>query len=105
MRGYAGAPDNVRATACFAAERYLHGWDHALRAATYVPSSPTAHRALLINLALGGQVDRAKEALRTLKLLAPKMSQTWLQQNTMWTSEDANKRYLEAFRIAGIVTR
>lgn len=105
MRGYAGAPDNVRATACFAAERYLHGWDHALRAATYVPSSPTAHRALLINLALGGQVDRAKEALRTLKLLAPKMSQTWLQQNTMWTSEGANKRYMEAFRIAGIVTR
>jgi TolB-like protein/tetratricopeptide (TPR) repeat protein len=105
MRGYVGAPDNVRATACFAAERYLRGSDYARRAATYVPSSPTAHRAMLINLALEGEVERAKDALRTVRRLAPKMSQTWLNQNAMWTSKGVNKRYMEAFRIAGIIPR
>lgn len=105
MRGYAGAADNIRATACFSAERYMHGVDYARRAATYGPGSPTVHRALLINLALQGQPEKAKETLRTLTLLAPKISQTWLKQNAMWSSGSVNKRYMEAFRIAGILPR
>lgn len=102
MRGYMGAHDNVRATACFAAERYSQGSHYARRAATYSPNSPTAYRALLMNLALGGQVEKAKDALRMLRRLAPKMSQTWIKENAMWTSAGASKRYMEAFRIAGL---
>ena len=64
--------------------------------------SPTAYRALLMNLALAGEADEAKHALQTLRRLAPGMSQDWIKQNAVWTSADTMKRYVEAFRIAGL---
>jgi len=58
--------------------------------------------ALLMNLALAGEADEAKHALQTLRRLAPGMSQNWIRQNAVWASADAMKRYVEAFRIAGL---
>lgn len=101
-RGYSGAHDNVRATASFAMENYSQGIGFARNAAAYIPNSPTAHRAMLINLALDGKSDEAKQTLQTLKRVAPKMSRLWIKQNSVWSSDNANKRYIEAFRIAGL---
>jgi len=55
-----------------------------------------------MNLALAGEADAAKHALQTLRRLAPEMSQNWIRQNAVWASADAMKRYVEAFRIAGL---
>lgn len=101
-RGYAGAHDNVRATASFAIERYREGVQFGGSAAVYSPNSPTAHRALIINLALAGKTEEARQILRTLRRLAPDMSQTWLEQNSVWSSRETMKRYTEAFRAAGL---
>jgi TolB-like protein/tetratricopeptide (TPR) repeat protein len=102
-RGYAGAHENIRATASFAIERYREGINFARRAAVYIPNSPTARRALTINLALAGKSDEAREEVQTLRRFAPKFSQTWIKQNyAVWASDQAAKRFTEAFRIAGL---
>ena len=66
------------------------------------PKSPSGYRALLINLALGGDAKEAQHTLRQLKSVAPGMSQHWITQNAVWSGEDAMKRYREAFLIAGL---
>ncbi len=101
-RGYAGAHDNVRATASFATENYRRGVEFAGNAAIYSPNSPTAHRALVINLALGGKSHEARQALQTLRRLAPEMTQNWIKQNAVWSSAETMKRYIEAFRASGL---
>jgi TolB-like protein/tetratricopeptide (TPR) repeat protein len=102
-RGYAGAHDNIRATASFAIERYREGINFARRAATYIPNSPPAHRALTINLALAGKFDEARHEVQTLRHFVPKFSQIWIKQNyAVWASDEAAKRFTEAFRIAGL---
>ena len=101
-RGYIGAHDNVRATACFALERYRDGLGFAKKAVYSLPNSPTAYRALIINQVLGGKTEEAKGALRILKQLAPKISQAWIRQNSVWASAAIGKRYSEAWRIAGL---
>lgn len=101
-RGYAGAHDNVRATASFATENYRRGIEFAGNAAIYSPNSPTAHRALIINLALGGELHEARQALHKLRRLAPEMTQNWIKQNAVWSSAETMKRYVEAFRASGL---
>ena len=83
-RGYGGAADNIRATACFAMERYREGARFAHGAIVYNPNSPTAHRAQIINLALEGKVAEARHGLHTLRRLAPDISQQWIEQNAVW---------------------
>jgi TolB-like protein len=100
--GYAGAHDNVRATASFGIEQYRQGADFARKAAARLPNSPTAYRSLLINLALSGRSAEAKHTLQTLKRVAPNISRAWVERNAVWASEEAGKRYVEAFRIAGL---
>ena len=55
-----------------------------------------------MNLALAGQLDEARRALQTLRRLAPEISQEWIKQNAVWVSDDAMKRYIEAFHAAGL---
>jgi TolB-like protein len=101
-RGYAGAHDNVRATASFATENYRRGIEFAGNAAIYSPNSPTAHRALVINLALGGKTHEARHAMQTLRRLAPEMTRDWIKQNAVWSSGETMKRYVEAFHASGL---
>jgi hypothetical protein len=101
-RGYPGAPNIVRSTGSFAIGHYSEGSEFARRAVLDAPSSPTGYRGLVMNLALEGQVGHAQLALRTLRCLMPEMSQDWIKQNAVWTSHDAMKRYVEAFRAAGL---
>jgi len=101
-RGYGGAHNNVRSTGSFAVERYREGIQFGRNAIVDNPNSPTGYRALVINLALGGQFDEAKHALQTLKRLAPEISQNWIRQNAVWASDSTMKRYVEAFRMVGL---
>jgi len=101
-RGYAGAHDNVRATVSFATEDYRRGIRFANNAAIYSPNSPTAHRALVINLALNGKAHEARNAMETLQRLAPDISQDWLRENAVWSSGETMRRYVDAFRASGL---
>jgi Flp pilus assembly protein TadD len=102
VRAYAGAHNNVRATGSFAIEHYREGVEFARSAAVYIPNSPTVHRALIMNLALAGETAEAKHVLQKLRRLAPGMSQDWIRQNAVWSSAGTMKRYIEAFRVAGL---
>jgi TolB-like protein/Flp pilus assembly protein TadD len=101
-RAYTDAHNNVRATSSFALGRYYEGIKFARSAIFDNPSSPTAYRALIMNLAAAGQVEDAKRALQTLRRLMPQISQDWIKQNAVWASTDTLKRYVEAFRAAGL---
>ena len=86
IRGYPGARNNVSATGSFAVERYREGVQFGRAAVLDSPNAPTAHRALIINLVHAGELAEAREILPTLTRLAPKMSQAWISQNAVWTS-------------------
>ncbi len=101
-RGYAGAHDNVRSTASFATGDYRRGIRYASNATIYSPNSPTAHRALVINLALAGKSVEAQHAMQTLQRLAPDMSQAWIKDNAVWSSAETMRRYVDAFRASGL---
>ena len=101
-RAYPGAANNVRSTGFFARGRYNEGVEFARRAILETPSSPTAYRGLVMNLALHGEINDAQRALRTLKRVLPEISQSWIQQNAVWASHDTMKKYAEAFRAAGL---
>lgn len=101
-RGYAGAHDNVRSTASFATENYRNGIKFASNATLYSPNSPTAHRALVINLALAGKSHEARHAMQTLRKLAPDISQAWIAKNSVWSSTETMRRYVDAFRASGL---
>jgi TolB-like protein/tetratricopeptide (TPR) repeat protein len=101
-RGNAGTHNNVRATACFQAARYREGIEFARRAIADSPSMPTAHRALLINCALAGESEQASAALGSIRRLAPAMSQQWIRETAIWTRREDQRKYVEAFRIAGL---
>lgn len=101
-RGYAGAHDNVRATASFAQGNYGDGIRFARNVIRDIPKSPTGYRTLIMNLALGGEVEEAGAAIRTLKSVAPDMSQSWIAQNAVWARAHVMQKYVEAFRAAGL---
>lgn len=101
-RGYAGAHDNVRATVSFATEDYRRGIKFASNATLYSPNSPTAHRALVINLALAGKSHEAKHAMATLRKLAPDISEAWITKNAVWSRAETMRRYADAFRASGL---
>jgi TolB-like protein len=101
-RGYDGAHNNVRATASFAEGRYRDGVAFARKTVLDSPNSPTAYRTLAMNLALAGEVEEAKATLRMLKRVAPDMSQEWIEKNAVWAQDDEMRKYVEAFRLAGL---
>jgi hypothetical protein len=101
-RAYPGAAHNVRSSGSFARGHYSAGIDFAQRAILEMPGSPTAYRGLVTNLAGEGNIEHAQRALRTLKRLLPEISQNWIRQSAVWTSRDTMKRYVEAFRAAGL---
>ena len=100
-RGNAGVSNNVRASACFISGRYRDGIAFARKAIAESPSLGPAHRMLLVNCALAGEIEDARRTLQTVKRLAPDISLKWIEDVTPFRNEDL-KRYLEAFRLAGL---
>jgi len=101
--GNSGAHYNVRATACFGLGRYHAGIEFARKAIIESPGMPTAHRAFLINNALAGRREEAKAGLQRIQRVAPSMSQIWIRESAVWSRGEDHRKYVEAFRIAGLI--
>jgi TolB-like protein/tetratricopeptide (TPR) repeat protein len=101
-RGNAGVYNNVRATACFVSGRYREGIDFARKALYESPGLITAHRVLVINCALAGQIGEAKAALEALKRIQPDISLKWIREWLPYVRPEEAERYVKAFRLAGL---
>jgi len=101
-RGNAGVSNNVRALACFIAGRYREGIDFARKAIIESPNLTPAYRSLIVNCALGGEIQEAKATLRTLKGLAPDISLKWIKEVMPFVRAEDQQRWVEGFRLAGL---
>lgn len=101
-RGNSGACDNVRATTCFVAGRFHEGIKFARKAIIQSPMLVPAYRQVVTNCAFAGEVEEAKVALQTVRRFAPNV-QRWLNESlAIWSHSDDFKKYVEAFRMAGL---
>ena len=100
-RGNAGVSNNVRAIACFIAGRYRDGTDYARKAIIESPNLIPAHRVLVVNCALAGEIEEARMALQSLKRLAPDISLKWVA-GLPFVQDDQRQRFVEGFRLAGL---
>jgi DNA-binding winged helix-turn-helix (wHTH) protein len=100
--GCEGTIDSVCATACFANGQYRDGIQLARKAALKSPRMPSAHRALLMNCALGGEKREAQAALQRTKQLSPDLSLAWIQNTTVWATKENQAAYRNAFQSAGL---
>jgi adenylate cyclase len=101
-RGNRGANNIIRAAACLVAARYRHGVDFARKALFEAPSSTPAYRQLIVNCALGGDLEQAKAALRDLKRLQPDISLRWIEEWLPFVRTEERWKYMEGFRLAGL---
>jgi TolB-like protein/Tfp pilus assembly protein PilF len=97
-----GVANNVRAAACFVIERYAEGIEFARKAIAESPNLTPAYRSLILNCALAGEINQARAALRALKVLVPDISLNWVRETTPFMREYDQRRWVEAFRLAGL---
>jgi len=101
-RGNDGANDTVRATASFVAGKFGEGVVFARKALTQSPRQTPAFRQLVTNGAMSGCADEATMALKAIRRLAPDIER-WIEESeTTWTRKDDYRKYIEAFRMAGL---
>jgi DNA-binding winged helix-turn-helix (wHTH) protein/tetratricopeptide (TPR) repeat protein len=101
-KGNAGAHDNVRATACFIAGRYQEGLVFARRAVSASPLGVPAHRQVMTNAAFAGDIKLAAGAMAKVKSISPDLRRWLAESEPIWGRSDDYRRYVEAFRIAGL---
>ena len=97
----AGLNNIARAIACFIDGRYREGADFARTATRQSFDSVGAHHLVVVNSALAGDVEAAREALQTLKRFEPCLSRETLDMAVYARDED-RRRYFEAFRLSGL---
>jgi len=61
-----------------------------------------AHRLLVMNCALAGEIEEARAALQSLKRLVPEFSRKWIEEASPWVLDEDRQRHIEAFRLAGL---
>jgi tetratricopeptide (TPR) repeat protein len=101
-RGNAGVSNNVRAAACFVAGRYRDGIGFARKAIIESPNLIPAYRALIVNCALGGEIDEARSALEALRKLVPGLSMSRIIEIIPFVRTEDQQRWIEGFRLAGL---
>jgi adenylate cyclase len=97
----AGTNNVGRAVACFIGGRYRDGIGFARKAIRENPNYVAAHRLLVANSALVGEVEEARAALQTLKRLVPDLSLKSLE-SVVYVRDEDRRRYFEAFRLVGL---
>jgi len=97
----AGLNNIGRAIACFIDGRYRDGIDFARKATRQSPDTAGAHHLVVVNSALGGELEEARAALQILKHFEPNLSLETLDIAVYVRDED-RRRYFEAFRLAGL---
>jgi TolB-like protein/DNA-binding response OmpR family regulator len=102
VRGFGGADYSLRAVALFVAGRYREAVEFSRKAIIEFPGAPSAYRHLVINHALGGEIEQAKAALQILKRLQPDISLTWARESLPFVRDEDRQRYVEGLRLAGL---
>ncbi len=92
-----------RSVVHFAAGRYEETVVEARQSARESPDFVGAWRMLVISLAHLGRIEEARDALVEAKRLQPGLSLAWAQEFAPWAREDDLNRYVEGFRIAGLL--
>ncbi len=100
-RGNAGVNNMARSWACFVAGQYREGIEFANKAIAESPSLSPAHRILVVNHALAGEIDASKSALTELIRVQPDLTPGWIREWVLFTRTEDRKKYLEGFRLAG----
>lgn len=101
-QGNVGLFNSLRAGAYFVAGRYREGIDIARKALVESPNLVPAHRYLVLNCALAGDIEGARAALQTLKSLVPDISTRWITETIPYVHDEDLRRIVEAFRLAGL---
>ncbi|MBV9953966.1 MAG: winged helix-turn-helix domain-containing protein [Pseudolabrys sp.] len=102
-RGNAGVANNLRSMSCFIRERYREGSEYARRAIIESPNLSAAWRPLVVNCALGGELEEAVKALGLLKQrFLPHLTLKWIDDELPYVRAGDRQRYLEGFRLAGL---
>jgi TolB-like protein/Tfp pilus assembly protein PilF len=102
-RGHAGVSNNLRAMACFVTRRYRDGSDFARKAIIESPNLSPAYRSLVVNCALGGELQEAVQVLSELKKrFLPHLTLKWIEEELPYVRADERQRYIRGFRLAGL---
>jgi adenylate cyclase len=99
---FRGVNNLVRAGAYFVAGRYREAIDCGQKAVLESPGLVTGYRSLVVNCALAGEIGQARSALEMLKHLSPGICLKWIESDLSFVREQDRRRYLEAFRLAGL---
>ena len=101
-RGNAGVSNNVRSMACFVTGRYRDGSDFARKAIIESPNLAPAYRSLVVNCALGGELQEAVEVLSELKKrFLPHLTLKSIEE-LPYVRANERQRYIQGFRLAGL---
>ena len=100
--GSIGISNQVHSLASWAAGRYCAGIEFARKAIIESPNLAPAHRLLVMNCALAGEIEEARAALQSLKRLVPEFSRKWIEEASPWVLDEDRQRHIEAFRLAGL---
>ncbi|MBI1774859.1 MAG: winged helix-turn-helix domain-containing protein [Proteobacteria bacterium] len=87
--------------ACCAAGRFTEAANWAQRALQERADYVLAHRSLVANCALAGDLERARAALTTLRRLQPGISLAWAEENLPY-NDALRQRFVEGLRRAGL---
>ena len=102
-RGNAGVANNLRSMSCFIRGQYREGSEYARRAIIESPNLSAAYRPLVVNCALGGELEEAVEVLGLLKQrFLPHLTLKWIDDELPYVRADDRQRYLQGFRLAGL---
>lgn len=102
-RGNAGVSNNLRSMACFVTGRYRDGSDFARKAIIESPNLAPAYRSLVVNCALGGELQEAVDVLGLLKKrFLPHLTLKWIEEELPYVRADERQRYIQGFRLAGL---
>ena len=102
-RGNAGVANNLRSMSCFIRGQYREGSEYARRAIIESPNLSAAYRPLVVNCALGGELQEAVEVLGQLKQrFLPHLTLKWIDDELPYVRADDRQRYIQGFRLAGL---
>lgn len=99
---FRGVNAGNRAAAYFVMGQYSAALVFARNAVRENPGLTNAHRNLVVNCALSGEIDEAKGALQVLKRLHPDLSLNWLKEFNPYETAEVAQKWIDAFVLAGL---
>jgi TolB-like protein len=91
-----------RSFAYFSMGRHRDALGCARKAVQEAPSRVSAHRQIVVNSALLGQLDEAKRALEDLKRLQPDLTLAWINEWNPYMDLELRQKLVRGFALAGL---